>query len=109
MSHPTTADNGWSLLHLVFEDAPGGVAIGLLQQEGRLMLAIRWCEGSDKIQPWPGHATDWFLLPFTFAAAIGRSLIQMRAAGMAGFSDAGFNTMLGWLADLEAIDDGLCY
>jgi hypothetical protein len=53
--------------------------------------------------------TEWFILPYDFAVAVARSLIERRTGGLQGFNDAGFKAMVKWLLDEEAISDALCY
>ncbi len=95
---------------LIFEDAPGGIAVALLTNGTHRMLGLRWCSGNDRVEPWPGHATGYFLVPVTFGAAIGRTLIQLKTSkGLSGFNEAGFDALVAWLVELQAIDDALCY
>jgi len=57
-----------------------------------------------------GEATDWFVLPFSFAAPIGRKLVEQKAAGLPGFDEDGFASMVRWLVDLVGeVDDAMCY
>jgi hypothetical protein len=101
---------GWSVSHIVFDDAPGGIGVALLTNGQRTMLGLRWHEGRDTVEPWPADATGYFLLPFTFAAAIARSLLTMKACGsVSGFNEAGVTALVHWLAELQAVDDALCY
>ena len=58
---------------------------------------------------WMGGETDWFILPFDFAVLIGRALIERKVAGLSGFNQAGFDAMVKWLLDSEAISDAVCY
>jgi hypothetical protein len=48
------------------------------------------------------------VLPFTFAAAVGRTLVSQKAAGLPGFAENGFGAMVSWLVDLEELDDAMC-
>ena len=45
----------------------------------------------------------------TFGAAIGRTLVAQKAAGLPGFRDEGFKVMVSWLIDLEELEDAMCY
>lgn len=56
-----------------------------------------------------GGETDWFILPLTLGAAIGKQLIEQKAAGLPGFDEAGFAAMVEWLLEGEDIFDGMCY
>ena len=124
MTHPTTAPGGWELEYLVYPGAPGEIAVGVLRrhldaplpdQPNRKtihrMLGVRWCESSGGVDSWQTGAQDWFVLPFTFGAAIVRSLLQMKAAGFQGFDEAGFQKLVEWMSDYDqqAIDHCLCY
>lgn len=111
MTHPTTAPGGWKLEYIVFPGAPGEMAVGVLQRESRLMMGVRWCEGDGRIAPWQEGSADWIVLPFTFAAAIARSLLQMKATGFAGFDDSGMQRLIKWMTgyDQQAVDDCICY
>jgi len=117
MEHPTTAEGGWSLGHVIFED-PAGIAVALLQGNNRLMLALRWTEavesvsrhGQHRLVPWSGSATGWFVLPFTFASAVARTLVELHTSGATpGFNEEGFVAMVAWLVDNSGIADGLGY
>lgn len=110
------------LKHLIYEDDV--IAVGLTAfryenaKEEILRLVIRYLppkiyhskDGElSKTTNTMGGATDWFVLPFSFAAPIGRKLIEQRAAGLQGFDEVGFASMVRWLVDLEEIDDAMCY
>ncbi len=56
-----------------------------------------------------GGETGWFILPLTLGAAIGKQLIEQKAAGLPGFDEAGFAAMVEWLLEGEDIFDGMCY
>ena len=56
-----------------------------------------------------GGETDWFVVPFTLAVGISRSLLELQATGKPGFDPDGFRQMVEWLCDLEAINDAMCY
>ena len=56
-----------------------------------------------------GGETDWFILPFTFGATIGKKLIEQYFAGLDGFDNGGMELLKKWLIDLEIIDDAMCY
>jgi hypothetical protein len=56
-----------------------------------------------------GGETQWFLLPLSFGFAIGRSLVEQKVAGLAGFNEDGFKRMVSWLADMEELNDAMCY
>jgi hypothetical protein len=53
--------------------------------------------------------TDWFILPFTFGAAIGKKLFEQKNAGLIGFNENGFNELKEWLIEMEEIHDAMCY
>jgi hypothetical protein len=56
-----------------------------------------------------GGETDWFILPFTFGAVVGKKLFEQFNAGLIGFEDEGINLLLKWLIEMEIIDDAMCY
>jgi hypothetical protein len=56
-----------------------------------------------------GGETDWFILPFTFGAAIGKKLFEQYYAGLIGFDSKGIVKLKEWLIDMEIIDDAMCY
>ena len=74
MTHPTDGPNGFKLDTMVYPGGVGEIAVGLLKKDGVTMMGLRWCAGNEAIATWPGAETEWFLIPFTFASAIGRSL-----------------------------------
>ncbi len=109
MQHPSIGPNGFELIALVYPGSVGEIAVGLMKKHGRIMMALRWCPGSENVSTYPGTETDWFLVPFTFASAIGRSLAQLHATGHAGINSDGFDTMAHWLIENEGLDDAMCY
>ena len=56
-----------------------------------------------------GGETDWFILPFTFGATIGKKLFEQYNAGLEGFNKEEIVTLKKWLIDMEIIDDAMCY
>ena len=56
-----------------------------------------------------GGETDWFILPHTFGAAIGKKLFEQYHAGLDGFNKSGVEELKNWLADMGLIDDAMCY
>lgn len=56
-----------------------------------------------------GGKTDWFILPFTFGAAVGKKLFEQHNAGLDGFDIDGINLLRKWLIEFEIIDDSMCY
>ena len=126
MKHPTKAPGGWKLEYIVYPGGPGEIAVAVLRLDrfvrtGRRkpvrrkvthrMMGLRWCEGKGRIGTWQKGAQDWFVLPFTFAGAISRSLLQMKATGFPGFDEAGLQKLVEWMTDYgqQAVDDCLCY
>ncbi|MDZ7617236.1 MAG: hypothetical protein U1E05_09540 [Patescibacteria group bacterium] len=109
MQHPTVGPNGFELVSLVYPGSVGEIAVGLMKKEGRTMMALRWCPGNENISTYPGTETGWFLVPFTFASAIGRALAQLHATGHAGINVDGFAAMAKWLIENEGLDDAMCY
>jgi len=81
-------------------------------------LAMRWLKpspysGKDgrivQITNHMGGETDWFVVPVTLAAAVGRRLVEQKAAGLAGFQGDGFAALVGWLVEIEELPDSMCY
>jgi len=56
-----------------------------------------------------GGETDWFVLPHTFGAAIGKKLFEQYNAGLEGFDKREVEILKNWLIDMEVIDDAMCY
>lgn len=56
-----------------------------------------------------GGETDWFVLPFTFGAAIGKKLFEQYNTGLIGFDTKGIEKLKKWLVETEIIDDAMCY
>lgn len=56
-----------------------------------------------------GGETDWFILPFTFGAVIGKKLLEQYSAGLDSFDEKGIELLKQWLIDMEVIDDSMCY
>lgn len=56
-----------------------------------------------------GGETDWFILPFTFGATIGKKLFEQYSAGLDGFDKMGIDLLKEWLIEMEIIDDSMCY
>jgi len=56
-----------------------------------------------------GGETDWFILPHTFGATIGKKLFEQKNAGLQGFEEDGYKELLKWLVELEIIEDAMCY
>jgi hypothetical protein len=101
------------VVHLVFDGGVGEISVALVarpleRSPGNLMMALRWNAGNERISAWQ-EDVGWFLVPFTFAKAIGKSLIEMRTFDVPGFREEGFIAMLSWLSAVEAVDDAMCY
>jgi len=56
-----------------------------------------------------GGETNWFILPHTFGAVIGKKLFEQYHAGLDGFDKSGVEELKNWLVDMEIIDDAMCY
>ncbi len=126
MSHPKSAPGGWKLEYLIYPGGFGEIAVGMLRHDRLVddpkrksgkrkvthrMMGLRWCPSGKGVETWQVGAQDWFVLPFTFAAAIARSLLQMNATGFDGFDEKGFAKFVAWLTDYgqQGVDDALCY
>ena len=108
-----------NVLHLVYED--GVIAIAMVSpsdESTSTSLAMRWLEPSPYMRkdgqmvPVTNHMggeTDWFVVPYTLAAAVGRTLVLQRAAGLPGFEDVGFAAMVAWLVEDEGLPDSMCF
>ena len=106
--------------YTVYQD--GTIAVGLFTGEKDVLrLGLRWLRpeplrGKDgQLQETTnvmGGETQWFLLPDSFGAAVGRRLIEQRVAdcGLTQFFDeAGFRAMVSWLIAGEELSDAMCY
>lgn len=110
MEHPRTAPDGWRVTDIVYPGSgPGDIAVAIAEKDGYLMLALRWCEGSSQIRCWQNGAHEWFVLPLTFGAAIGRTLLEMKGAGFQGLDEAGIEKLISWLAPDSLVQDCLLY
>ena len=56
-----------------------------------------------------GGESDWFILPHTFGAAVGKKLFEQYNAGLEGFDTAEIEILKKWLIEMEIIDDAMCY
>jgi len=56
-----------------------------------------------------GGETNWFILPHTFGATVGKKLFEQYNAGLDGFDKNEVETLRDWLVDMEIIDDAMCY
>jgi hypothetical protein len=107
------------LLHVVYED--GVIAIALVSSsDGPPLpsLALRWLKPSPytrkdgqivQVTNHMGGETDWFVVPSTLAAAIGRTLVEQKTAGLPGFQDDGFAALVRWLVENEELPDSMSY
>jgi hypothetical protein len=123
MKHPTKAPGGWTLEYVVYPGNPGDIAIAVLYKKidvGRgkfrrkilkRMLAMRWCQRDGKYGTWQEGAHDWFVVPFTFGAAITRSMVEMKANGFQAFDEAGLKNLIRLMTktDEGAAIGALCY
>jgi hypothetical protein len=105
--------------HLVYEDGVIAVAMVSPSDSPSLVgLAMRWLKprpytGKDggivQVTNHMGGETDWFVVPSTLAAAVGRRLVEQRAAGLAGFEADGFAALVRWLVEIEELPDSMSY
>lgn len=109
MEHPTDGPNGFKLVTLIYPGSVGEIAVGLLKKDHVTMMGLRWCAGNEHIATWPGGETDWFLIPFTFASAIGRSLAELHATKHPEINSEGFDKMAEWLIENQGLNDAMCY
>ena len=105
--------------HLVYED--GVIAVAMVSpadSPSSVILAMRWLKprpytGKDgrivQVTNHMGGETDWFVVPSTLAAAVGRRLVEQRAAGLAGFEVDGFAALVRWLVEIEELPDSMSY
>lgn len=104
---------------VVYDDGEIAVAIVQTEQDSNIVhLAMKWLNPQPiqrkdgTIEPTTnlmGGETDWFILPFTFAAAIARVLIELKVTAMPYFNEVGFSEMVNWLVELEEVHDAMCY
>ena len=105
--------------HILYKDSV--IEVKILtdgDNESRKIIALRYLKtGSYKDKD--GHAvlvtnamggeTDWFLLPHTFGATIGKKLFEQYNAGLEGFDKRDVEILKDWLIEMEIIDDAMCY
>lgn len=56
-----------------------------------------------------GGETDWFILPFTFGAVIGRKLFEQKNVGLKGFVEDGYNELKEWLIVMIRVRSRKCW
>ncbi|MBE0537817.1 MAG: hypothetical protein IH624_19325 [Phycisphaerae bacterium] len=109
--------------YLVYDDEV--IAVGLFADDAEadkrdlLHLAIRWLRpplvtGSEgqvlgTTSNCMGGETEWFLMPHSLGAAVGRTLLEQKASGLDGFDERGFKRMVAWLVEMEEVNDAMCY
>ena len=104
----------------IYED--GVIAVKLFARNGDdqvLKLAIRYLKPQDSIYPDGSTSkvtnimcgeTDWFVIPHSFALAIGKTLVEQKVAGdLDGFNEEGFKRMVDWLIDADKIEAVMAY
>ena len=110
MNNPKIAGDGWELKEIVFNSGLAGILVGMFERDTFLSMALRWlpdveAEGPDgkmqEITTIHGKETDWMILPFDFAKAIGKELIEKKVLGVPKFNEKGFRLMLNWLLENE--------
>ena len=107
------------ILHTVYDDAVIAVAlVSSSASPASRSLALRWLRprpntGKDgqlvQLTNHMGGETDWFVVPFSLAAAMGRMLVEQQAGGLAGFDRDGFAALVRWLIEAEELHDAMCY
>jgi|HubBroStandDraft_2_1064218.scaffolds.fasta_scaffold112403_2 hypothetical protein len=107
------------LQQVVYEDGVIAVALVAPSASSSLSsLAIRWLaprpyQGRDglrvEVTNHMGGETDWFVVPSTLAGAVGRTLVEQKAAGLEGFESAGFAALVRWLVDCDELPDAMSY
>ena len=112
-------ESGMTINHRVYNDDVVEVALVSPENDPTITcLAMRWLQpqpyterngSKTEVTNHMGGETEWFIVPSTFAAAIGRTLIQQQAAGLVGFSETGMNHLIEWLREREEITDAMCY
>ena len=110
--------------YLVYED--GVIAVALFAEDASadrkdvLHLGVRWLKPFMKNRTGElvlgtnvmGGETEWFLLPHSFGASVGRTLINQKVSncGLADyFNPRGFKRLTKWLVEMEEIDSSMCY
>ena len=106
----------------VYDD--GVISVSLFAEDQKaaekdlLYIAIRWLQPQtykDKkgkeisVTNIMGCETDWFILPHSFGAAVGKNLISQKVAGLDGFNKKGFAKLVSWLVEMEEIQDSMNY
>ena len=106
----------------IYED--GVISVSMFAEDQKaednnlFYIAIRWLapklykdkQGKDvSVTNIMGGETDWFILPHSFGAAVGKSLITQKAAGLDYFNKEGFTKLVSWLVEMEEIQDSMSY
>lgn len=97
----------------------GVVSVGLVSSdEADVRVALRWLkpqtytdkkgQGVETTNVMGGE-TEWFTLPRTFGAAIGRLLVEQKSTGLHGFDDEGFAGLVRLLVEDEELHDCMTY
>jgi hypothetical protein len=108
------------LQHIVYEDGVIAVALVSCSSDGPPLpsLALRWLKPRPysrkdgqvvQVRNHMGGETDWFVVPSTLAAAVGRTLVEQKTAGLPGFQDEGFAALVRWLVQNEQLPDSMTY
>src|SRR5437762_1109509 len=107
------------LQDLIYDD--GVIAVALVfssASASSASVAIRWLKPAPyagkhgrtvQVTNHMGGETDWFVVPFTLAAAIGRTLVEQKVAGLEGFQADGVAALVRWLVEVEELPDSMCY
>jgi hypothetical protein len=109
---------------MVYKDSV--IAVALFAEDSNadkrdlLHLGVRWLKPLMKNRTGKtvlgtnvmGGETGWFLLPHSFGASVGRTLIDQKVSdcGLAdSFNSKGFKRLVKWLVEMEELDDAMCY
>ena len=111
-----------SIDYLIYEDSVIAVKLFAVDESnaerGLYELATRYLKPQNtkykdgsvgKVTNAMGGETDWFILPASFAYAVGKTLIEQKVSGLDGFNEDGFRKMIDWLIDMEVIQDAMVY
>jgi len=102
---------------IVYDDGEISVALVKARNETtNLNMAMKWLEPKPSYKHGReiqssnvmGGETEWFILPGTFAGAIGKVLVELKVTGMPYFNEDGFSLLVQWLVEYEYLNDAMC-
>ncbi|MEM8862984.1 MAG: hypothetical protein AAGD96_32130 [Chloroflexota bacterium] len=100
-------------IEIVYDDGVFVVGIFSMDEETArrniLDLGLKW-HLPKSVADLTGTENAWFILPTSFSFAIGKTLIEQKAADVDAavhFNESGYKRMLNWMIDSGAIQRGI--